>query len=367
MRKNCKAVLFLTLISCCILSDAEAIGGRGGGRGGGGARGGGREHSQGRSQIQSRQTQASRANLQKRGEYNVPSFSMNRAEGRQNIGQRNASRPNQQQLQQFLQQHQGTAKAQNTRSALSQQSYKNSLVQRSKVNANTAAQTTSRFRQQHPNAHNWFNRDFFDRHHYHPNYYHPYANWWGTAGWATTAAWIGLSPLEGGYPGYYYDDSGLYTDLSPEEAYTYSPVQQYIYNAPVESQTYYQTEAPVAVQTQEIQNQGDWLPLGVFAVGSSASQAAYSNMFIQLALNKQGFISGTYYNAATDQAHEIEGMVDKDTQKAVWKLSDNADSPVANTGLYNLTQNVVDIQVYFPNGSDQKRVLVRLDNPASNS
>lgn len=108
--------------------------------------------------------------------------------------------------------------------------------------------------------------------------------------------------------------------------------------------------------------QGDWLPMGVFVAAQDQTQAAVSTMFVQLALNKEGFLAGTYYNAATDKTHTLEGMVDKQTQQAIWKLSENASSPVMSTQLYNLTQDVVPVRVYFPERkTSQSWLLIRLD------
>ena len=43
-------------------------------------------------------------------------------------------------------------------------------------------------------------------------------------------------------------------------------------------------------------------------------------MYLQLAVSKQGVINGTLQNTATDSVQPIEGMVDKDTQRAAWTV-----------------------------------------------
>lgn len=333
------------------VSPVEAIGGRGGGGGGhfsgggGGHFGGGRSF-EGHSQFEGRGGE---------GEHSFhdnPSaaFSMSRADERPSYGAGshysqsfNAEvHPSQGQLQQFL-------------GPSTQQSASHPLSQLSQSNTQQARHTSSQFATQHPNASNWFKSDFNNQHGYNPGYYNHNFNGWGAAGWAATAGWLGLAASDaGGYPAYYYDESG-YSTLSPDDASSYAPPSQnvYINNG---------TTGNVAAAGQGQQPQGDWLPLGVFALGSTAEQAPYSNMVIQLAVNKNGELAGTYYNAATDQTKPIEGMVDKKTQKAAWKLSNQPDSPIASTGIYNLTQDTATIQVHFPDGTDQSKVLVRINS-----
>lgn len=263
---------------------------------------------------------------------NAPSPSMSRADGgsRQSMQTAMQNRPNAQIANRPANQNLG-----------------NVLSQRNQSNGRTAAQVTSQFRQQYPNANNMLNNRL------NSNYYGNNANLWRNEGWAATAGWMGLG-YDNGYPAYYYDANGIPDTLTPQQAITYSPNVTVVQQPPV------QTEQPVITATTPAE--GEWLPLGVFAVGSNADEASYSNKVMQLSLNKQGYISGTYYNAATDKSYPVEGKVDKTSQEAIWKTSDNPESPVARTGLYNLTQDVADIQVRFPDGIDQNKVLVRLKN-----
>ena len=41
-------------------------------------------------------------------------------------------------------------------------------------------------------------------------------------------------------------------------------------------------------------------------------------MFLQLAVSKQGIITGTLQNTVSGVVKTIEGMVDKETQRAAW-------------------------------------------------
>ena len=57
----------------------------------------------------------------------------------------------------------------------------------------------------------------------------------------------------------------------------------------------------------------DWRPLGVFAVGRDAN--AGSQRAMQLAINKDGVLTGTYFNRENGEVHPVSGMVDERTQR----------------------------------------------------
>jgi hypothetical protein len=107
----------------------------------------------------------------------------------------------------------------------------------------------------------------------------------------------------------------------------------------------------------------DWMSLGVFAMTHDGEPTgADPTMFLQLAVSKQGMINGTFQNTATDVAHQIEGMVDKQTQRAAWTPV-GKDRPIMETGIVNLTQETTPALVHFADGSTQQWLLVRLDKP----
>lgn len=362
MGKKLFNIITLVVLFFCVVNPIEAIGGRGGGgRGGGGARAGA---------ARAGGAGATRASPATRSRQvaNIPSPSMSRADVRTRQSTSMQQRPRQtswgsnpEALRGQLQQHVQTP---GSRTAVNQ-NLRNSLPQLNRTNAQTASRTLNQFNRQHPNANNLFNSNFYSRQGLTPNF-GSNANLWRNAGWANTAAWMGLGAYAGGYPAYYYDESGLSTSLTPQETETYTPQtpQQNIIIMPSQTEQAVTTNQPTSSQTNTADSiaTGDWLPLGVFAVGSSAEEAPYSNMVMQLALSKSGYLAGTYYNAATDQAYTMEGMVDKNSQEAIWKMSDNPETPVAWTGIYNLTQDVVPIQVRFPDETSQTKVLVRLQN-----
>lgn len=288
---------------------------RGGGRGGRGGGGGGRSHGgayhggrvMNRTPSMSR---APRSNVQRRSV-------SNRQDVRNQVNKYARNRP----------QASANRQDQSGRAQRFSNNRRNQIAQ----NRQFSDRATDRIRRSSPNSNHWFDRDFFDRHHIDVGYRGYGANWWRPAAWGTLAtwgAWNWATP-------YYYDNGG--------------------YSYPVASTEY------TSYAYQDTPTQGsDWLPLGVFAVGSTAEQAANSDRIIQLAINKNGEIDGVLYNSASDQAQDLTGMVDQQTQRAYWSLSNRPDSPIVSTGIYNLTEDETPINVHFSDGTDQTWTLVRI-------
>lgn len=186
------------------------------------------------------------------------------------------------------------------------------------------------------NRGDWFNRHFWDRHHYRPSYYNYNYDWWLPATSVAIGTWLGWD----GQPYYYdsYDDFG----------YAAYPSDYYFEDT-------YVPQTGTAVASDE------WMPLGVFVVATNGRSVTTPSMFIQLALKKNGELAGTYYNAILDQNYELEGMVNSDSQLAAWKISNNLESPVFQTGIFNLSQDEVPVRVYFQNNTTQDWLLVRMN------
>lgn len=187
-----------------------------------------------------------------------------------------------------------------------------------------------------PNRSNWFNQNFFTSHNYRPAYFDYRGNLWRGVGAVELGRWINLNSQP-----YYYGYDG---DWGPSS---------YVINL---AQTQVVTNQDVAV------NSSNWMPLGVFSVSKNGDSIASPNMFIQLALSKNGDIAGSYYNTTTNQVYELEGGIDPQSQRAFWKIADNPESPFVETGLFNLTQNVAPIRVYFQNGEIKEYLLIRVDS-----
>ena len=110
--------------------------------------------------------------------------------------------------------------------------------------------------------------------------------------------------------------------------------------------------------------QGDWLPLGVFAItqDGQASGAAPS-LYMQLAISKQGAISGTLKNTLSGKVDTLDGMADKKSQRVAWTAA-GQQRPIMETGLSNLTQDTAPALIHFADGQTQQWLMVRMPEEA---
>lgn len=104
------------------------------------------------------------------------------------------------------------------------------------------------------------------------------------------------------------------------------------------------------------------MPLGVFALVHE--EEGESDLFFQLAISKDGTISGTYHNTTTDETRPVQGSVDKQTQRAAWTVGDKKNT-VVETGIYNLTQEETPVLIHFGDQQTQTWLMVRLEEPAT--
>ena len=100
-----------------------------------------------------------------------------------------------------------------------------------------------------------------------------------------------------------------------------------------------------------------WRPLGVFAL--ARSEEANPGTFLSLAIDKEGLLRGSYYDAVSDSTQNVTGKVDKKTQRAAWTLGDKK-TPVYEAGLSNLTQQQTTILVHRDGGKVEQMLLVRV-------
>jgi hypothetical protein len=103
------------------------------------------------------------------------------------------------------------------------------------------------------------------------------------------------------------------------------------------------------------------MPLGTFAISTNQKDVD-PNRYLQLAVNKEGVISGTLFNKQTDEAQTVQGQVDKETQRVAIRIGDS-DQIVLETGLYNLTQDEVPVLVHIGTDRVENYLLVRLPAP----
>jgi hypothetical protein len=106
-----------------------------------------------------------------------------------------------------------------------------------------------------------------------------------------------------------------------------------------------------------------WMPLGVFAVMPDGdATGADPTLFLQLTVSKTGVIAGTLQNTVSGTTKNVEGMVDKASQRAAWTEVGQT-RPIMETGIGNLTQDTTPVLVHYADGSTQQWLLVRMDQP----
>ncbi|SFJ68969.1 hypothetical protein [Planctomicrobium piriforme] len=210
---------------------------------------------------------------------------------------------------------------------------------------------------------------------YHPNlspwYYHngwnnhPWNYWWRGATWGAMTGWFAGWGLA----------APMYYDYGPGGNVVYQNDSVYVNGQSVGTAADYAQSAAdlAAVDPEDVQganagststtggNTDDWMPLGTFALATSKKDNDPARQ-IQLAVNKQGIISGTMYNTQTKQSYVVQGKVDKQTQRVAFTIGDKSDI-VLETGIYNLTQPQTPVLVHYGPTQTETYLMVRLDPP----
>ncbi len=191
------------------------------------------------------------------------------------------------------------------------------------------------------------------------NFWQQYPGWsawaitrpfaWAT--WGSIGSWCGYSgeqyPYSYGDNVYYADNQVYYGDQVVATADEYA--QQAAALA---------ASAPVATTQQ-----AEWLPLGVFALTQDGqASGAQPTLYMQLAISKEGVISGTFTNTVSGKVQSLEGMADKSNQRVAWVVT-GQDRPIMETGLTNLTQDAAPALIHFADGQTQQWLMVRLPEP----
>ncbi len=194
-----------------------------------------------------------------------------------------------------------------------------------------------------PHHHDWFNDHFWVNHHHFPAYYHSHHNWWR---WTTPVA-------VGGWLG--WNAAPIYYDFYADNGATYWGPSTVVVQNPVYVQ---QPASPLADESTD-----EWMPLGVFGLTKENSALSEPNIYLQLALNKNGEVAGSYYNSITDEGYEITGVIDQQTQTVAMKVLDDPNAPIIESGIYNLTQAEAPVRVHFIDGRIENMLLIRIDDP----
>jgi hypothetical protein len=196
---------------------------------------------------------------------------------------------------------------------------------------------------------------------------HPRLDFWsdhpGWASWRITAPyrWATWAAL-GGWISY---GSGVPTTYAYGDNVYYEGDQVYYGDQVVATADQYaeQADAIAASAPQTTAAGSEWLPLGVFALTQdNQASGVEPTLFLQLAISKEGVISGTFKNMATGDVQTIEGMADKKSQRAAWGVA-GQNRPIMETGIANLTQDSSPALIHFADGQTQQWLMVRLPEP----
>ncbi len=183
--------------------------------------------------------------------------------------------------------------------------------------------------------------------------------WWGGLGWGMAAglAWGDLAGWGG------YAAAPVAYDYGTTVAYQDDGV--YVQGQRVGSaEDYAQQAVDLAGEGQaaSVPDDDQWRPLGVYALARDGG--TNPSTFMSLAIDKEGLLRGTYYDAVSDTTTNMAGKVDKKTQKAAWTIGDKK-IPVYEAGLSNLTKPQTTILVHRDGGKVEQLLFVRVDDKAS--
>jgi hypothetical protein len=205
----------------------------------------------------------------------------------------------------------------------------------------------------------WWGGNHWHGHHWnHWGHHHHGDDWFW---WTWAAAPLLYNWFDYGWQTPYYWDYGHGEYINCDDGVVYVNGQWY-QPAPVfyENTVEVIEEAPVLTETQAAQ--AEWLPLGVFAVTREGQPEA--KLMVQLAVTQEGVVGGTVHDQAVGLTYQVEGTVEKDTQRAVWSYTNDKNQRIImETSVFNLTQPEATGLVHYGPEDIQVIELVRLEAP----
>ncbi len=189
--------------------------------------------------------------------------------------------------------------------------------------------------------------------------------WQENPGWAAFAVTRPLAWATWGSVGSWCGYGGQPTSYNYGEDVYYSGDQVYSGDQPIATTEEYAEQAATIASSvpEQTPAKSDWLPLGVFALTQDGeASGAEPSIYMQLAISKQGVISGTLKNTLTDKVQPLEGMADKKSQRVAWSVT-GQERPIMETGLSNLTQDTSPALIHFADGQTQQWLMVRIPEP----
>jgi hypothetical protein len=217
-------------------------------------------------------------------------------------------------------------------------------------------------------ANNWFGDDWWATHrhglggwHYHYcNHNYGYNYWWLPPVYADFRNWFSFptSAPVWQQPVYYDYGPGGNAYYRGDEFYLNDQLVGAAEDLAASAAALATVEPP---ESFEEAAEAEWKPLGTFAVVANKNEVQPTRS-VQLAVNRQGIIAGTFYNSETDEARTVQGQVEPDTQRVAMRVGES-DQFVLETGLYNLTQDEAPVLAHFGPDKHEYWLLVRLMQP----
>jgi len=188
------------------------------------------------------------------------------------------------------------------------------------------------------------------RRHHHDWSFDSRFSWSTSASWPSLVVWLPWKWRQPVY--YYYDDNG-------SVFYGESQDFSYLISVPQRSEFIARAVSIANKQRPLLIDASSWMPLGMYALSYDGESLSDFSEYISLAISKEGFITGAYFNGTTGETFEIRGSVDSNSQRAAWKFV-GRDWPIMESGLYNLTNDEATMLVHSADGRTESKVIIRL-------
>jgi hypothetical protein len=275
---------------------------------------------------------ANKFNGQRSGQFDKGAFDKGAFE-KGNLNGRNLNeRPGNEQLQEFLgDKGEAVKSGEFTRGEKATQSKEQFQAQASQIQSNVQGRADDLFTPQ------WYAQ--------HPNAWqatHPHADAWAVATAASVAAWVGSAAYAG-------TDTVVVESGTTEEGTT------------TDESTTDETTTTGTTTTAAAADPTEWLTIGVFALAQTGQTEPTT--LIQLSVNKQGLLNGTYYDLVSDNGTPIAGQIDTTTERAAWTVGPNSKN-VFTTTIETLTSETGPAKLNLPGGKTQDWNLIRVNKPA---
>lgn len=201
-----------------------------------------------------------------------------------------------------------------------------------------------------------------------------WGNAWAPATFGAAAGWLGAEALSSNAGGYtpvdtvYTSDDGSSDDDSDDA----DPTAQADNDGDNETAETNENAAegtqpeapPISTEAAALAKSGavdppkdaKLLPLGVYSIAPAGHTEA--SAMLQLAITKDGILRGSYYDLLSNEDHQVQGAVDKKTQRVAWTIGPKG-KVLFETSLANLTQDKGPLSVHYEDGESRPWTIAR--------